>query len=596
MTGLFAKWDMNVNACQWNSFYFANITTCFAPLIRSIQIVFILAMCTCQITLAQDSNVLIWEISEDKKLFSKSFLSSTDRSSFLDSMVTAKVNDGYLSAFWDQELRRDTLFAVLDLGPKIETVTIRTDNVPSNFKPGQSTDHKSFLEYSNWSQEVLNNAEDQGYPFASLEMDSVERRGSSLEGSLNFQSGPLIIWDTVRVQGESRTTSKYLQNLSFLKVGEPFSQSEFEKASILISRSPYFNLIKNPELSFQQRKARAVFTLRDRKANRLDGVIGILPNENEQGKVLITGQLDLELYHLGGKGRDIEVHWQRLNIETQSLSLGYRESFLFGSPLSTRLGFDLLKQDTTFLNRNFILSFDYSPRPNLNLTFFTIREASDLISTSGLSEVTELPDAADFRWNQYGVGFHWNTLDSHILPRTGWRILSNFSAGNKRIIQNTAIPEEIYNSIDLNTAQYAISGSVEKYIGVKSSWGMWIRSSFGWIENENLLLNDLFRVGGLKSIRGFNENFFYARSFGYLNFEQRLFFGDQSYLLAFIDGGIIQNPFSQESQDTPFSLGTGLNLNTGNGLFKFILGVGSSNEQPFALSYARIHFGYVATF
>jgi len=533
---------------------------------------------------------------DDESKQAKSFLSSSSRETFLDSILTQKVAEGYLSAYWSQEIKADTLFAVLDLGPKIVSVRIHSDNLPTRFKDGESKNERTYLEYSKWSQEILLQAENEGFPFASLELDSVKRDGDSLIGSLLFDPGPKITWDSVKVEGQGRTSPKYLQNLSFLEIGDPFSQSEFEQATLLISRSPYFTLARNPEIRFQQRKAQPVFTLRDRRANRLDGVIGILPNENEQGKVLITGQLDLELYHLGGKGRDIEVHWQRLNVETQSLSLGYRESVLFGSPLSARIGFNLLKQDTTFLNRNFELSFGYRPKPNLSLSFFTIREASDLISTFSFGEITELPDAADFRWNQYGLGLDWNTLDSPILPRMGWRFLTNFSAGNKRIIQNTAIPEEIYNSIDLNTAQYSVHGSIEKFINVNPSWGMWARSSFGWIENKNLLTNDLFRLGGLKSIRGFNENFFYASSFGYLNFEQRLFFGEGSFLLAFVDGGIMQNPFSQISRDTAFSVGGGLNLDTGNGLFKFIVGLGSSNEQPFSISYSRIHFGYVATF
>jgi hemolysin activation/secretion protein len=125
---------------------------------------------------------------------------------------------------------------------------------------------------------------------------------------------------------------------------------------------------------------------------------------------------------------------------------------------------------------------------------------------------------------------------------------------------------------------------------------MWFKGNGGFIQNENLLLNDLFRLGGLKTIRGFNENFFFARSFGYLSMEQRLFFGENSFLMVFVDAGILENPYFASSIDRPISFGAGLNLETGSGLFLFIYGVGRSNLQPLEFSYSRIHFGYLARF
>ena len=123
-----------------------------------------------------------------------------------------------------------------------------------------------------------------------------------------------------------------------------------------------------------------------------------------------------------------------------------------------------------------------------------------------------------------------------------------------------------------------------------------LRGSGGFTQNQNLFLNDLFRIGGLKTIRGFNENFFYARSYGYLNTEQRLFFGENSFLLVFADIGILENPYFARSIDRPVSFGSGVNLDTGSGIFRFIYGVGKSNSQPLAFSYSRIHFGYLARF
>jgi hypothetical protein len=143
--------------------------------------------------------------------------------------------------------------------------------------------------------------------------------------------------------------------------------------------------------------------LRDRNTNVLDGVIGLLPNENEPGKMLIAGQLDLELFHFGGKRRDVKIHWQQLNFETQSLVFSAKESFLFNSPVDIQIGFNLLKQDITFLNRHLSLDSGYRISSSGYFKFFTRRQAGDLISTAAFAQTVALPDVVDFRWNQYGL-------------------------------------------------------------------------------------------------------------------------------------------------------------------------------------------------
>ncbi|MHA7131337.1 BamA/TamA family outer membrane protein [Algoriphagus namhaensis] len=550
----------------------------------------------CGKSFAQRPVAISWKIHDSPEVSTKSLQDHRKAQEFLDSTLWAHQAAGFLAAFWEVEERGDTLFAVLDKGPLIQEFRLSGHNVPDHWIREIGLPGNQFSDFVRWRSELLAFLEDSGYPFGSIRLGDLNRQEGILSARIVIDEGPMITWDSVQVSGSTKTSPRYLQNLSMLKIGEPFSQEEFLRASRQLARSPYFRLSAAPEISFQQRKAQPIFQLLDRNSNVLDGIIGILPNENEPGKVLITGQLDLELYHLGGRGRDVTVNWKRLNIETQSLDLTYRESFVLRSPLSFNLGFSLLKQDSTFLNRAFDLSFDYRPKRDLLLSFFTRRQASDLISSSDFSDLQELPEAADYRWNQYGLGADWNTLDDPQLPRKGARLQVKFAAGNKRILENTAIPEEIYEGLDLNTAQYSLQGHYEKHLYLKTSWGMWLRASGAWIQNDNLLLNDLFRLGGLKSIRGFNENFFYARSFAYLNFEQRLFFGERSYLMGFVDFGVLEDPYADQVRDLPLSTGTGINLDTGSGLFRFILGVGRSNQQPFSLSFARIHFGYVAQF
>ncbi|PZX59709.1 outer membrane protein assembly factor BamA [Algoriphagus ratkowskyi] len=527
----------------------------------------------------------------------KAFSSKTEGDKYIDSIQNSFLNEGYLGVFAnDEELAEDSLSLSFVLGEKYFWKSIAHGNVPQEFTNSIIPLTQEYNSATTWMKSIIKEAENNGFPFAQIKLDSIQRNGNELSAVFNYDSGPLIFWDSVKVSGDTKTQEKYVQHITGIQPGLPFSQKQLDEAHKELSRSPYFVQTQDPLVDFKIKKAQPTFTLRDRNTNVLDGIIGLLPNANEPGKMLITGQLDLELYHLGGKGRDVAVHWQRLNIATQSLDISAKEAFLFNSPLDVSIGFNLLKQDSTFLNRYLNLDFGYRLSKNSYLRFFTRRQSSAVLNTEAYKDVTDLPDVADYQWNQYGMGLTLNRLDDPNFPRRGFLFIGEVALGNKKILENTGFPPEVYVNVELNSPQYLGEAEIEKHIYIKSTWGMWFRGSAGFTQNKNLFLNDLFRLGGLKSIRGFNENYFYARSYGYINMEQRLFFGKNSFLMVFADFGILENPYFAASIDKPFSFGAGINLDSGSGIFRFIYGVGKSNLQPLQFSFSRIHFGYLARF
>jgi outer membrane protein assembly factor BamA len=513
-----------------------------------------------------------------------------------DSVADLLQRQGFLEGFFREEIKADTLVINWVSGRLFRWESIDSDNVPEALLNELGQPDLSYPAPYQWMEKGLELAENVGFPFAELRIDSLEVRDGLLTGRMVYQPGPYITWDSLEIGGESKTKITYLQLISGLTPGEPFSQRQLEHAAQTIRSSPYFTLVGAPGLSFQTQQAKPFFTIQDRRVNVFDGVIGLLPNENEPGKVLITGEVDLRLFHLGGKGRDFSVQWQRLNIQSQSLEIKAKEAFVFRSPLDFQVGFSLLKQDSSFVNRTFELDFGYRISDDGYLNFFTRRQAGDLISASDIEDDQVLPTAIDYRWNQYGMGIDWNKLDSPVSPRKGSRIQAQFSLGNKKILENTGLPEEVYEGLDETSPQYQGWFSGEKHIYVKPGWGMWLRGVAGFLENENLFLNEFSRLGGLKSIRGFNEKSFFARRYGYVNLEQRLFFDQNSFLVVFTDLGIIENPYENQKIDRPFSFGTGINLDTDGGLFSFVFALGRSTTQPLSFSYSRIHFGYLARF
>ena len=114
---------------------------------------------------------------------------------------------------------------------------------------------------------------------------------------------------------------------------------------------------------------------------------------------------------------------------------------------------------------------------------------------------------------------------------------------------------------------------------------------------DQLFFNDLFRLGGLNSIRGFNEMFFYASHYIIGTLEYRYLFENESQLLVFVDGSIIGHDLNVDSYlDNPVGTGAGISISTKAGLLNLIYAVGYSKEQPFNIRYSKIHIGYTGRF
>jgi outer membrane protein assembly factor BamA len=446
------------------------------------------------------------------------------------------------------------------------------------------------------ANKILEIGQNNGYPFISVKLDSIQQVASEISASILMEKGPLITFDTLQVTGNSVTKPLYLARKLGIIPGEPFSQKKVNDAIKGINNVPYISVGGNPELSFQNEKATIYLPINDRKINSLDGIIGLLPNEIEANKWLVTGQFDLQLYNVAGRGRDYVLNWQRLSQYSQNLMIEAREPFVLGSNLDINASFSLLKEDSTFLNRALALNMGYQLNPSVYLSFFGKMQAGDLLAVSRYQEATDLPEVADFRYNSYGVIFTFNQVDDIILPKRGWQSKTTFGLGNKRLLENTGLPPSLYEGIEKITLQYYVQTNLAYYHRWGQNLGLKLALNAGDMDNSYLLLNDLFRLGGLQSIRGFNENYFYSNRYSYLNAEPRFYFGTYSYFLLFTDIGMIENKVNDTSVEWPFSFGGGLNLETSGGIFKFVYALGQAGSQPLGFNYSRIHFGFTGRF
>jgi hemolysin activation/secretion protein len=111
-----------------------------------------------------------------------------------------------------------------------------------------------------------------------------------------------------------------------------------------------------------------------------------------------------------------------------------------------------------------------------------------------------------------------------------------------------------------------------------------------------LYQNEVFRFGGLNSLRGFNEESLYATSKCVISIEYRYLLDKNSAIFGFVDQGFYENRAVKYMHDHPIGFGAGILFGTKLGSFTMCYALGKQFDNPILMRDARIHFGYIAYF
>jgi outer membrane protein assembly factor BamA len=513
--------------------------------------------------------------------------------------------NGYLLAQYKVASMDDGLYFTINEGEQFHWAGLKKGNLDEGLLSSigfreRFYDQKPFRprEVARLMARIIQYSEDRGYPFASVKLDSVYIEETFIEAVLKYDKGPFITFDDVEVEGSTKTKASFLTSYLQIKPGHYYSEKKVRQAQRRLSRLPYLETSGPSFVSFANEKGKLHLDLQDRPCSHVDGIIGIMPNEMEDNRVLITGQLNMHLYNLFGTGKNIQLDWQRLRALSQFLNAKYIHPNLLGSPVGASFNFHLLKEDTTFLSRDMNIEFNSPLGGGGNIRAFTNRRITRLLSVAQFKNLDRLPDVADFNLTIYGVGYDWQNLDHLIYPTKGWQISLEGGIGNKVIRRNTGLDERLYDELSDGYLQYNLKTGMVNYSAVRKRMVLVSRINAGLIHSDVLFLNDLQRVGGLNSLRGFNENNFFASHYAIGSTELRFMMdNNRSYLMLFYDQSYLKfNLSNRKFEDYPLGLGAGISLTTETGVFNFVYALGRSLDQPLNLNLSKIHFGYVNRF
>lgn len=535
----------------------------------------------------------------------KYFRDSIQARNELLSILQKLQSSGYLASGFDSVYSDSAFFhAHLYLGPVFKIAFLGKGNADNsflagtplrkNYKSAKAFDYKEIVKIQ---ERILRNCENQGYPFASVNLDSIVIENENIHAQILLKKNNVITIDSVLIKGNASIAPVFIYNYIGVKPGDLYDESRVSKISNRLRELAFVREIRESRIEFTDKLTKLELYLENKKSSQFDGILGLLPDENKEGKFKITGEAHIKLQNSLRRGEIIELNWKQLPSSSQDLRLRAYYPYLLNTPIGLDGYLSIFRKDSTYVDVIKSLGVQYSFSGNNYMKAFVKDKQSDLQTSKGLENATVLPTYADISILSYGLTFHYENLDYRLNPRKGFSMELTGSIGNRDIRKNQDINPILYDSIRLRTTSYQTDFSFDNYFSLSGRHVLNLGSIGGYIYNPEIFSNELMRIGGLKSLRGFDEESIYASSFVIGKAEYRYLLEQNSFLFAFFNAAWYENQSRHTFlTDTPIGFGAGINFETKLGIMSVSYALGKQFDNPILLRNGKIHFGIVNYF
>ncbi len=537
--------------------------------------------------------------------YKKYFTDTLSLKKELNNILNSLQGDGFLAASFDSlKINKKLVDAYLSCGKKYKWANLSFVNFDNpllhkiGIKSGRYNKHPINTEtFHELQEKIITYFENNGYPFAKLTLNCVEINNDSVSGILKYDKSELVTIDSIYIRGKAKVTPVFIQHYIGLNPRDIYCENSVKSIGDRLKEIQFVKEVRNYEVEYSKNKANIFLYLDDKKANQFNGILGVLPNDKTTGKLLLTGELDLSLTNSIGKGEYLLFNWKKLEATSQDLNVKLNYPFIFRLPIGIDADFILLKKDTTYLSVNMNFGLQFIMQGGNFMKGYVENKKTSLISTKGLEFLTALPPNCDAEVTLYGIGYQNEHFDYKFNPHKGFSIKFNAGAGEKIIKKNAKLNPVLFEHTKLKSVQGEGTSEVVWFQPITDITTVKIQNKSGYIYNENLFENELFKLGGLKTIRGFNENSFLVSSYSIMTVEYRLLFEKNSCAYLFFDGAYYEKKIvNQFISDFPMGFGAGIDFETKAGIFTVNYGMGKQFSNPIDLRNAKIHFGYLNRF
>jgi outer membrane protein assembly factor BamA len=525
---------------------------------------------------------------------------------------------GYLAASVDSFWNSGSDFhAQVFVGKRWHWVRLSLENLPPGLRAAAGISETQFAgrplspkALSAVTNRVLDWCEDHGYPFARVGLDSIAPSGESgISARLLLHSGRLYRIDSIVVEGELRLSKSYLMRYLDIREGAVYSESRMRQINLRLRELPFVDAASSAAVVFRPNAARLQLYLRERRANQLNAIIGLQPNSAEAGKLMLTVDAQAAFQNLLAQGESFSFSFQNLQPKSPRIRADAVYPFVLGTPLGADGNFDLYVRNTEFRRISTELGGRYALNALDYIRLYYRGNSNRVITpdTAFVQAFHRLPDNIDVSSAGGGLELSLARTDYRPNPTRGWNVTVRADVLRRTILRNDGITEmhdgsgfnysKLYDSLDVETQQMQLRADAAKFFRLASHIVLVAGYSGGWMSGGRLFQNELFQLGGLRRLRGFDEGSLFASQYHIATAELRLLLSRNSHFYVFSDNAWLQSNINGfVAEGFYYGLGLGAALDTKNGVFSIACALGKSPDGGFRWREAKIHVGYVAYF
>jgi surface antigen Omp85-like protein len=450
---------------------------------------------------------------------------------------------------------------------------IQDENLGENLKSGLLK--LNFNETEAFLKTTAAALENRGYALAKIKLDNFFISDKNLFAELVADFGSKRQLNDIVIKGYEKFPEGHLANVKRQYRKKTFSQENPRKINADFEKFRFVRQIKYPEILFTKDTTKVYVYLEKAKPSKFEGFIGF--SNDEESDVKLNGYLDLMLVNILNSGEALSLYWKSDGEDQKTFNLGLELPYIFKSRLGLKTSLNIFKQDSTFQNTRTAIDlgyyFDYNTRLYLG---YQSAESSDIQNqnTASISDYENSFVTADFEYRDFRV-------DDFLFPE---RTRLSLKAGTGSRTSKLNSDSQVFISMDAFHNLYLDENNIIS-----------LRTQNYYLKSNNYIINELFRFGGINSVRGFNENSLQGNTLASILTEYRYRITQSLYLHSITDYGYFDDRASDNS-GTLFGFGLGFGLLTKNGLLNLVYANGNANHQEIKLSNSIVHISFKTNF
>ena len=510
------------------------------------------------------------------------FSTAKDAEQYFFFKIDSLEKSGYPFLTYDKNFESDIIRTKIKLNQKIDTLYLNINEEHLNLIPETLfvNEHHIEIPYSGFQElqvYILNQLQYEGEPFGKISLKNFSLKARNiLRANLIIERKKQRKIDKINIKGYPKLSKNYVTKFSNLKVGSLFVESEVQDKTEQLNNIPFLKVRKPTEVLFQKDSTELFIYVEKVNANSFDGFLGFGSTEEESFEV--NGYLNMVLLNNLNFGERLAVTYKNDGIGQQTFEGDINLPFLFNTPISIGAKLRLFRRDSAFSNTTQNLTLNYQLNERLS-----IMGGVETTNSSGL-ETESNPNAnsiQDFNSTFYEVGFNFLKLNTRAQLQEDTFLNLRAGLGQR----------ETNEEID----QYKLSITGQYLFSLNSRNKIYTHLNSQILISDTYLNNELFRFGGVNSIRGFAENSLIASRFAVLQTEYRYLLDSNLFANTVIDLGNYENEIDNVNENI-LGYGIGLGLKSKAGIFRLVVANAISDALNSSLSSSKIHISFRSFF